>query len=92
MTKYRRPRCLTNLFHDLEVSSQNSSFACGTYHKVEYAHYIRFNVVKHAQYCISFHVPQAKEQMLLYKFPEKASLMVDPASPRAPNDQYSTFN
>jgi hypothetical protein len=38
---------------------------------------------------ISFHVPQAKEQMLLYKFPAQASLMVDPASPRAPNDRYS---
>jgi hypothetical protein len=38
---------------------------------------------------ISFHVPQAKEQILLYKFPAQASLMVDPASPRAPNDRYS---
>ena len=35
------------------------------------------------------HVPQAKEQILLYKFPAQASLMVDPASPRAPNDKYS---
>jgi hypothetical protein len=34
---------------------------------------------------ISSHVPQAKEQILLYKFPAQASLMVDPASPRAPN-------
>jgi hypothetical protein len=40
---------------------------------------------------ISFHVPQAKEQILLYKFPAQARLMVDPASPRAPNDKYSTF-
>jgi hypothetical protein len=38
---------------------------------------------------ISFHVPQAKEQMLVYKFTAQASLMVDPASPRAPNDRYS---
>ena len=38
---------------------------------------------------ISCHVPQAKEQILLYKFPAQASLMVDPASPRAPNDRYS---
>jgi hypothetical protein len=37
---------------------------------------------------ISFHVPQAKKQILLYKFPAQASLMVDPASPRAPNDIY----
>jgi hypothetical protein len=28
---------------------------------------------------ISFHVPQAKEQILRYKFPAQASLMVDPA-------------
>ena len=38
---------------------------------------------------ISSHVPQAKEQILLYKFPAQASLVVDPASPRAPNDKYS---
>jgi hypothetical protein len=33
---------------------------------------------------ISFHVPQAKEPILLYKFPactKQASLTVDPASP-----------
>jgi hypothetical protein len=40
---------------------------------------------------LSFHVPQAKEQILLNKFPAQASLTVDPASPRAPNDIYSTF-
>ena len=40
---------------------------------------------------ISFHVPQAKEQILLYKFTAQASFMVDPASPRSPNDKYSTF-
>jgi hypothetical protein len=46
---------------------------------------------------ISFHVPQAKEQILLYKFPECTSKfdgmtveLVDPASPRAPNDSYSS--
>ena len=38
---------------------------------------------------ISFHVPQAKEQILLYKFPAQASPTVGPASPRAPNDKYS---
>jgi hypothetical protein len=38
---------------------------------------------------ISFHVPQAKEQILLYKFPAQASLMVDPARPCVPNDRYS---
>ena len=38
---------------------------------------------------ISFHVPQAKEQILLYKFPAQASLTVGPASPRAPNEKYS---
>jgi hypothetical protein len=39
---------------------------------------------------ISCHIPQAKEQILLYKFPAQASLMVDPAaSPCAPNDRYS---
>ena len=36
---------------------------------------------------ILFYVPQAKEQILLYKFPARASLVVDPASPRAPNDR-----
>jgi hypothetical protein len=39
---------------------------------------------------ISFRVPQAKEQILLYKFLAQASLMVGSASPRAPNDKYST--
>ena len=34
---------------------------------------------------ISFRVPQAKEQILLYKFLAQASLMVGSASPRAPN-------
>ena len=40
---------------------------------------------------ISFHVPQAKEQILLYKFPAQASLMVDPASPCAPNHRVETY-
>jgi hypothetical protein len=39
---------------------------------------------------ISFRVPQAKEHILLYKFLAQASLMVGSASPRAPNDKYST--
>ena len=39
---------------------------------------------------ILFHVPQAKEQILLYKFPAQASLTVDSASPRAPNDRTLT--
>jgi hypothetical protein len=57
---------------------------------------IRLNMrIKHAlmwlsMRSISFRVPQAKEQILLYKFLAQASLMVGSASPRAPNDKYST--
>jgi hypothetical protein len=57
---------------------------------------IRLNMrIKHALMwlsmgSISFRVPQAKEQILLYKFLAQASLMVGSASPRAPNDKYST--
>ena len=40
---------------------------------------------------ISFHVPQAKEQILLYKFPAQASLMVDPASLCALNHRVETY-